>query len=75
MESIITQYSKRNSENEISNDQSNMGEEKLLTEYEIKIKVTTEELDASQFGSMADVMKLLDRIIEEVKKQGYKESY
>ena len=46
-----------------------------MTEYEVTVKVTDQELDNAQFGSVSDMTKVLEKVIVEAKKKGYKEMF
>ena len=43
-----------------------------MTEYEVTVKVTDQELDDSQYGSVSDMTKVLNKIINKAKEKGYK---
>ena len=42
-----------------------------MTEYEITIKVTEQELEDAQYGSVGSMVRVLDKVVEEAKKKGY----
>ena len=41
--------------------------------YKVTIEVTDRELQDSQYGSVTDLSKIVDKVIAEAKKQGFKE--
>ena len=45
----------------------------MSEEYTITIKVSKQELEDALYGSREDFEKLGDKVIEEAKKQGFKE--
>ena len=42
-----------------------------MVEYEITIKVTEKELEEAQYGSVREMARVLDKVVEEAKKKGY----
>ena len=46
-----------------------------MTEYEVTVKVTDQELDDAQYGSVSNMTKILDKVINKAKEKGYKENF
>ena len=44
-----------------------------MTEYEVTVKVTDQELDDAQYGSVSNMAKVLNKVINKAKEKGYKE--
>jgi hypothetical protein len=43
-----------------------------MATYKVIIEVTDEELDASQFGSIDDLWKVVQKVMDKATLQGYK---
>lgn len=44
----------------------------MSKEFEVTIKVTKEELDSAQFGTIHDAAYIVDKVVKEAEKVGYK---